>query len=167
MRHRLCSAICIAVVALAGIMAGGSGCLGEGEGDRCTYAGYNNANPSTNGTQECQSGLVCYSGATFPPSSGTYDRCCPANPSQGKGACMTSAGFMTQPTSGADAGFDVTAADVHSADGKTEDVESADVKGGDVEKAEVAADAESSAATDATTDAEMGAVADGGADSSG
>jgi len=141
-RHRLRSAICLAIVALAGILVVGTGCQGQGEGDRCTFFAGNNT--AINGTQECASGLVCY--RAFNTSvTGDYDRCClPGLPPTTVQACTMGNLLGGNPTAGADASFDATTTDAAS------DVKNADVKAGDVEKADVEKDGEIDSAADSS-----------------
>jgi hypothetical protein len=151
-RHRLRSAICIAVVALAGIVVAGTGCAGQGEGDRCTCIGCPSGNASTDGTQECASGLTCYPYSNFPTASGLFDRCCITGlPQTNVQACVTGGTLIGggNPTSGADASFDANATDARStSDGTKEDVKTADV-----EKADVVNDGEIDSAKDGASEA--------------
>jgi hypothetical protein len=169
-RHRLRSAICIAVVALAGVIAVGSGCSNQWEGERCTAIS-NDPNPSTNGTQDCQDGLVCISAINI-QATGDYDRCCPANlASATVEACMMGTLAGGNPTDGRDAAFvesGTDAADAKSTpDGKEEDATDKDVKAGDAKTEDAEkADAEKDAgkAADAETDADKDSTADSSSD---
>jgi hypothetical protein len=127
------SAICIAVVALAGIVAAGSGCSNQGEGERCTFfqngsASVNGSQP-TNGTQDCQDGLVCMM-AVNPNAVGTYDVCCPMDLSTATTeACMRGGVEGGNPTAGRDATFEDSADDAEEdADKKDADKKDADKK---------------------------------------
>lgn len=159
MRHRLRSAICIAVVALAGIVVAGSGCGGQGEGQRCTSIMTGNA--ATDGTQECASGLICVSGngnGNYP-----YDKCCPPPGTPATVlACGGNVDSGVNPSAGADAGFDVnTTTDApSSSDGQSKDVKTEDAKTGDVVK-----DAQTDSQNDAADAAD--AATDDAADSAG
>jgi hypothetical protein len=162
-RHRLRSAICTAVVALAGVVAVGSGCSNQGEGERCTSIGNAGGNTATNGTQDCQDGLVCYQAFNI-QATGDYDRCCPANLAQATvEACMMGTLAGGNPTDGRDAAFVESGADAADAkstrDGKDEDVAEKDVKAAD-------AKTEDAEKADAEKDAEPDADKDSAADSS-
>jgi len=74
--YRFSLSVCAVAVACLSISIAWSGCSAQGEGERCTFFG-NNANPSINGSDDCQSGLSCFPGSDFPNTDGTYDRCCP------------------------------------------------------------------------------------------
>ncbi len=101
---RWAKASAVAVAALLVISVLCAGCLGQGEGERCTY--FPGSDPSVNGTDECQNGLVCYPSQTFPSTTGDYDRCCPPVLSQSTvPACQTSTGC---PTCGQDASTDAS-----------------------------------------------------------
>jgi hypothetical protein len=74
---RLIKAVgCIILVTLACLAGFGTGCSAQGEGERCTFFTASGLDAGDfNGTQECQSGLVCkqaFNTALYP-----YDRCCP------------------------------------------------------------------------------------------
>jgi hypothetical protein len=114
-RHRLRSAICIAVVALAGIVAAGSGCSNQGEGERCEFfpgePGSINGSTPTNGSQDCQDGLVCMSPVN-PEAVGNYDVCCPMDLSTATAeACKSGNVPGGNPTAGRDAAFVDSATD--------------------------------------------------------
>lgn len=168
MRHRLRSAICIAVVALAGVVAVGSGCSNQGEGERCTAIG-DDPNPSTNGTQDCQDGLVCIPAINV-QATGNYDRCCPANLAQATvEACMMGSLAGGNPTDGRDAAFVESGADAADAkssrDGKDEDVAEKDVKAADAKTEDAEkADGEKDADKDAEPDADKDSTADSSSD---
>ena len=77
MALRLIKALgCIILVTLACLAGVGTGCSAQGEGERCTFFTASGLDAGDfNGTQECQSGLVCkqaFNTALYP-----YDRCCP------------------------------------------------------------------------------------------
>ncbi len=177
MRHRLRSAICIAVVGLAGMVAAGAGCSNQGEGERCTFFpnGSESINGSTptNGTQDCQDGLVCEQGTNFPTATGTYDRCCP--PDQANAtvqACMTGSVVGGDQNAGRDASFEDSAADAapdaKDEDAKKADAKSEDAKTEDVESKDAASEAEPADAAngDAGNDGSAESSADASADSS-
>jgi hypothetical protein len=97
-------------VALMGFSIAGSGCSAQGEGDRCTFFNSGSTiDAGINGTDECQSGLVCWSGMMFPNTYGTYDRCCPPNLAQATVVQCETGGQIADasPSAGADASFDV------------------------------------------------------------
>jgi hypothetical protein len=168
-RHRLRSAVCIAVVALAGVVAVGSGCSNQGEGERCTAIGNAGGNPATNGTQDCQDGLVCYTAFNI-QATGDYDRCCPANLAQATvEACMMGNVTGGNPTAGRDAAFVESGTDAADAksmpDGKEEDVAEKDVKAADAKTEDAEkSDAEKDADKDAETDADKDSTVDSSSD---
>jgi hypothetical protein len=169
-RHRLRSAICIAVVALAGVVATGAGCSNQGEGERCTAIA-DDSNPATNGTQDCQDGLVCISAVNI-QATGNYDRCCPATQAQATvEACMMGTLAGGNPTEGRDAAFVESGADAADAkstpDGKEEDATEKDAKAGDAktEDAEKTdADKDAGKGADGETDADKDSTADSSSD---
>jgi hypothetical protein len=156
--YRLSIAVCTVAVALVGFSLAGPGCSAQGEGDRCTFFPNQQNNNAVNGTDECQNGLICYSGQQFADYSQgfTFDRCCPPvlNPQDAVEACQSSSNVTGgNPTAGADASFgsdtSTTDATPQAADGASD-----------------AADAQADAGAD-SADAGVDAAADTGADSSG
>jgi hypothetical protein len=123
-------AVCTAVVALLGLAWTGSACTAGGEGDRCTWfpTPSNSIDPnSINGTDECQSGLVCWQAFNI-VETGDYDRCCPPILADSTvAACMASGNIDGgNPTSGREGG-----AGEASTDAKTSDVKASDAKASD------------------------------------
>jgi hypothetical protein len=102
--------LCIAAF-VAGLTLAMPGCSASGEGDRCTFfpSPPNSACPnSINGTDECQSGLVCY--AAFNTAEFPYDRCCPPGLVGATVPACQMAGTIDggNPTSGRDAAPDTS-----------------------------------------------------------
>jgi hypothetical protein len=150
-------------VALMGFSIAGSGCSAQGEGDRCTYFPGNQVDAGINGTDECQDGLVCWSGTAFPNTYGTYDRCCPPNLANATVVqCETGGGIDGSiPTAGADASFDVSTetstTDAKSAESSTDaksEAESSTDAHSDAKSSSDVQDAPSEAPKDAGSDAE-------------
>jgi hypothetical protein len=158
-------------VALAGVVAVGSGCSNQGEGERCTSIRNAEGNSAINGTQDCQDGLVCYPAFNI-EATGDYDRCCPANLAQATvEACMMGTVAGGNPTDGRDAAFVESGSDAADAksvpDGKEEDVAEKDVKAADAKTEDAEkADAEKDAgkAADAETDADKDSTVDSSSD---
>jgi hypothetical protein len=105
-------------LSLFALALGGPGCAAGGEGDRCTY--FMSANPSINGTDECQDGLACYPGTSSgfnTNTTGTYDRCCPSELSQATVPACMQGGMLDGgcPTCGRDSSTD-TATDTKKRD---------------------------------------------------
>jgi hypothetical protein len=152
--YRLSIAVCTVAVALVGFSLVGPGCSAQGKGDRCTFFPNQQNNNAVNGTDECQDGLICYSGQQFADYSQgfTFDRCCPPvlNPQDSVEACQSSSNVTGgNPTAGADASFgsdtSTTDATLQAADGASD-----------------TGDAQADAGADSGVDA-----ADSGADSAG
>ena len=103
------------------LTVGAGGCSAQGEGDRCTFFN-NSADPSVNGTDECQDGLVCM--AAFNTTQFPYDRCCPPNLAAATVPACEPNGAIEggMPTSGRDASFDVS---TDTKDAKTMDAKDA------------------------------------------
>jgi hypothetical protein len=127
--YRLSIAVCTVAVALVGFSLAGPGCSAQGEGDRCTFFPNQQNNNAVNGTDECQDGLICYSGQQFADYSQgfTFDRCCPPvlNPQDSVEACQSSSNVTGgNPTAGGDAssGSDTSTTDAtpEAADGASD-----------------------------------------------
>jgi hypothetical protein len=143
--YRFSRSVCVVLVALSGLAVGGSGCSAQGEGDRCTA--FPGADPSINGNDECQDGLVCT--PAFNTMDYPYDRCCPPVLSQATVPACEPSGALDggNPTSGRDSSFDGTV----DAKDSTSDIKTSDTK----------SDASKDGASDASPDSSPDSPSDG------
>jgi hypothetical protein len=149
--HRLSFAFCTVAVALVGFASVGPGCSAQGEGDRCTFFPNALNNNAINGTDECQDGLICYSGQGFADYSQgfTFDRCCPPvlSPTDPIEACQSNSNVI-----GGDAGAGADAPFVVPSDATTSDATSHDAKPEASDGASDGGDALGDAPADASAD---------------
>jgi hypothetical protein len=146
----------VALLALGLGALGGPGCSAQGEGERCDH--FPGDNPSINGNDECQDGLVCTPAFNI-ATTGDYDRCCPQDLTMATVAACEPGGTLDggSPSAGRDASFDVDMSDM-TTDMKSPDVK-ADVKSMDVGAHDATDAHDAHDASDAPSD---GASADSG-----